>query len=121
MRKEAGKSRKKQKRNDEQMNIARKKKTIICLTTVLLLSLNAYFARPKYVRSNYWKNTNEKGLTGGHGNVADFLYFSQDGWQYEFSLIKRDGKIKGVVCTCFMGRLVVCSFENNTLGFYVCI
>ncbi|GEM_PF-2552778 len=104
------------------MNIAGKKKTIICLALVLLLlSLNAYFARPKYVRSNYWKNMNEKGLTSGRGNVADFLYFSQDGWQYEFPLIKRDGKIKGVVCTCFMGRLVVYSFENNTLGFYVCI
>ncbi len=103
------------------MNIARKKKTIVCWGLVLLLLLNSYFARPENVRSNYWKNMNEKGLTSGRGNVADFLCFSQDGWQYEFPLIKRDGRIKGVVCTCFMGRLVVYSFENNTIGFYVCV
>ena len=121
MRKEAGKSRKKQKRNEEQMDIARKKKAIICLGVVLLLSLNAYFTRPEKVRSNYWKNTNEKGLVGEHGNVADFLWFSQDGWQYEFPIVKRNGKVKGVVCTCLMGRLVVYSFENSTLGFYVSI
>ena len=94
MRKEAGKSRKKQKRNDEQMDIARKKKAIICLGVVLLLSLNAYFTRSEKVRSNYWKNTNEKGLVGEHGNVADFLWFSQDGWQYEFPIVKRNGKVK---------------------------
>ncbi len=104
-----------------QMNIARKKKTIICLALVLVLSLNAYFARPKYVCSSHWKNTNEKGLVGERENVADFLWFSQDGWQYDFPLVKRDGKVKGIVCTCLMGRLVVYSFENNTIGFYVCV
>ncbi len=103
------------------MNIARKKKTIICLGFVLLLLLNSYFARPENVRSNYWKNTNEKGLLGECGNVADFLWFSQDGWQYNFPLVKRNEKVKGIVCICLMGRLVVYSFENNTIGFYVCV
>ena len=88
-----------------------------CILLLLLLLIVNTIVSPINAKSEFWKQTSEKGGIG-----RDFIHFSGNPFELKGPIIKHtNGQTLGLVLFCNRNVLVIYSFiENSMTTFIVC-
>ena len=95
----------------------KKRKFYLFCTILCLLLIYAYHVRSAYISQYKWKLTSESGLIGG----GVICFGNNSGYTYQWPLIKWGKDNCGIVLLCFDRRMIVFSFQDKSVGYYMYI